>query len=54
MSSAQSIVERSTGTQVGWKSADGMKIARHTSANNAQPCINLENKGIGDNLHVRF
>jgi hypothetical protein len=51
---AQPIVERSTGAQVGWKSADGMKIARNTSANNAQPYINLVNKAIGGNLHVRF
>jgi len=50
---AQPIVERSTGIQVGWRSADGLKISRYTSANKAQPYINLENKIQGGNLHVR-
>jgi hypothetical protein len=51
---ARPIVERSTGTQVGWKSVDGMRIARFTSANKPSPYINLENKATGGNLHVRF
>jgi hypothetical protein len=51
---AQPIVERSTGQQVGWKSADGTKIARFTSVNKPQPYINLENKMTGGNLHVQY
>jgi RHS repeat-associated protein len=51
---AQPIVERSTGEQVGWKSADGTKTARFTSANKPEPHINLENKMTKGNLHVQF
>jgi hypothetical protein len=45
--------DRGAGTQVGWKSADGTKVARFTSANTAG-YINLVNRITGSNLHVRW
>ena len=51
---AKPIVEMKTGAQVGLKSADGTRIVRFTSLNKASPYVNLENKAIGGNLHVRF
>jgi RHS repeat-associated protein len=48
------IFSRATGQAVGEVSADGSKIARYTSADKAQPYINLENKATGGNLHVRW
>ena len=42
-----------SGPQVGWKSADGTKVARWTSAD-TKGYINLENKATGGNLHVRW
>jgi len=41
------------GPQVGWKTPDGMKVARWTSAE-TKGYINLENKVTGGNLHVRW
>jgi len=51
---ARDIVDRQTGEAVGKISADGTKIARFTSADKAQPYINLVNKLTGGNLHVGF
>ena len=51
---AREIVDRQTGQIVGRISADGTRIARFTSANKAQPYINLVNKVTGGNLHIRF
>jgi RHS repeat-associated protein len=53
-SGARQIVDRNTGAPTGWISADGARVARFTSANNAEPYINLQNKVTGGNLHVRF
>jgi hypothetical protein len=44
---------RGAGQQVGWKSADGTKVARFTSAD-TKGYINLENRTTGSNLHVRW
>jgi RHS repeat-associated protein len=41
------------GPQVGWKSADGTRVARWTSAE-TKGYINLVNKTTGGNLHVRW
>lgn len=52
---AKDIVDRETGqVLVGKISADGTRVARFTSANKAQPYINLVNKVTGANLHVYF
>ena len=50
---AQAITDRTTGAEVGLKSADGNKIARFTSAV-SKGYINLENKLTGSNLHVKW
>jgi hypothetical protein len=44
---------RGSGPQVGWKSENGTKIARFTSAA-TKGYINLVNKVTGGNLHVRW
>jgi len=45
--------DRGAGSQVGWKSADGTKIVRFTSADRSG-YINLVNRITGSNLHVRW
>jgi RHS repeat-associated protein len=42
-----------SGPQIGWKSADGAKVARFTSAE-TKGYINLVNNTTGSNLHVRW
>jgi hypothetical protein len=49
---ARPLVDRGTGKVIGEISVDGTKIARWTSAEKAQPYINLVNKLTGSNLHV--
>ena len=42
------------GEQVGFKSVNGEKVARWTSAGKTDPYINLTNTKTGGNLHVHF
>jgi len=47
------LADHGTGAQIGWKSADGTRIVRFTSAE-SKGYINLVNKITGGNLHVRW
>jgi hypothetical protein len=52
---SEAIYDRQSGNQVGEVSADGLRVARYTSADEPNdPYINLENKPTSGNLHLRW
>jgi hypothetical protein len=47
-------LDRNTGQIVGWKSADGSKVAIGPHVDAIGPHYNLKNLSTGGNLHVRW